>query len=66
MLGNFAFLSSDFSIFFSGMPSECQTVWMQIRLNVLSGLIWVQTVYIDYQQTTLVGKELIKMIVHGG
>ena len=24
----------------SGIPSECQTVWIQIRLDVLSGLIW--------------------------
>ena len=41
----------------SGLPSECQTVWIQIRLNILSGLIWVQTVCKCYQQTTLVGKE---------
>ena len=41
----------------SGIPSECQTVWNQIRPDVLSGLIWVQTVCEGYQQTTLVGKE---------
>ena len=40
----------------SGIPNECQTVWIQIRTDV--GLIWVQTVYKGYQQTTLVGKEI--------
>ena len=71
MLGNFAcfffLLSEDF--FFkinylkknlSGIPSECQTVWIQIRPDVLSGLIWVQTVCKGYQQMTKVatsGKE---------
>ena len=43
----------------SGIPSECQTVWIQIRLDILSGLIWVQTVCKGYQQMTPVGKELI-------
>ena len=42
----------------SGLPSECQTVWTQIRPDILSGLIWVQTVCKGYQQTTQVGKEL--------
>ena len=38
--------------------SECQTVWIQIRPDILSGLIWVQTVCKGYHQlTTLVGKE---------
>ena len=60
----FFFLSSAdfffffFSIFFSnnlsGIPSECQTVWIQIRRDVLSGLIWVQTICKGYQQTTKV------------
>ena len=39
------------------MLSECQTVWIQIRPDILSGLIWVQTVHKGYRQTTLVGKE---------
>ena len=43
----------------SGIPTECQTVWIHIRPNVLSGLIWVITVCNSYQQTTLVAKELI-------
>ena len=28
----------------SGIPSECQIVWIQIRPDTVSGLIWVQTV----------------------
>ena len=44
----------------SELPSECQTDWIQIRSDVLSGLIWVQTVCKGYQQTTLWGKELTK------
>ena len=35
------------------VPSECQTVWAQIRPDVLSGLIWVQTICKGYQQKTL-------------
>ena len=38
----------------SGIPSECQTVWVQIRPDVLSGLIWVQIVCKGYQQMTKV------------
>ena len=34
-----------------GLPSECQTVWIQIRSDILSGLIRVQTVCKGYQQT---------------
>ena len=60
MLGNFrAFLlSADFfqnQLFpniILGIPSECQTDWIQIRPDNLSGLIWVQTVCKGYQQTT--------------
>ena len=52
LLGNFAcFLSSaDFvqNPFFlkilSGIPFECQTVWIKIKLDILLGLIWLQTV----------------------
>ena len=38
----------------SGTLSECQTVWIPIRTDVLSVLIWVQTVCKGYQQTTKV------------
>ena len=61
MLGNFHdFLLSSADFFqnqlfrkiLSGTPSECQTVWTQIRTDILSVLIWVQTVCKGYQQTT--------------
>ena len=63
MLSNFVFFSRLWIIFFkltfskkflSGIPSECQTVWIQIRSDNLSGLIWVQTVCKGYQQMTKV------------
>ena len=28
-----------------GILAECQTVWIQIRPNILSDLIWVQTIW---------------------
>ena len=43
----------------TGIPSDCQTVWKQIRV----AQIWVQTVYLGYQQTALVYKGLKKMRV---
>ena len=53
-----AFLSSAdffqnqlFQKIISGMPSECQTLWILIRPDILSGLIWVRTVSKGYQQT---------------
>ena len=30
--------------------NQSQTVWIQIRPDILLGLIWIQTVYKDYQQ----------------
>ena len=42
----------------SGIRSECQIVWIQIRPDVVSGLIWIQTVCKGYQPTTLTDKEL--------
>ena len=66
MLGNFAcfffffrclwifFLNQLFQKNLSGIPSECQTVWIQIRPDVLSNLIRFQTVCKGYQQTTKV------------
>ena len=42
----------------TGIPSECQTAWIQIRSDILLGLIWVQTDSKGYQQMTLFGKEL--------
>ena len=61
LLGNFAgsFLVCRFFFrnqllrnLISRIPSDCQTVWIQIRPDVLSGQIWVQTVCKDYQLTT--------------
>ena len=46
---------------FFSIPSEWRTVWILIRPDILSGLIWVQTVCKGYQQTkksTLAAKEL--------
>ena len=31
---------------------QCQTLWIQIRTNILLVLIWVQTVCKGYQQMT--------------
>ena len=45
--------------FLSKIRSEWQTVWIQIRPGILSGLIWVQTVCKGDQQMALVGKEFI-------
>ena len=39
----------------SGIPSGCQTDWIQIRPDILSGLICVRTVCKGYKQTILVG-----------
>ena len=36
----------------SGTPSECQMVWIQIRTNILSVLIWIQTVCKGERQMT--------------
>ena len=46
----------------SGTLSECSTVWNQIRTNVLSVMIWVQTVFKDSHQMTKVAarKEGVK------
>ena len=41
----------------SRIRSEWQTVWIQIRPDILSGLIWIQNVCNNYQQTTLVGNK---------
>ena len=38
---DFFFQNQLFQKLISGIPSECQTVWIQIRPDKLSGLIWV-------------------------
>ena len=41
----------------SGIPSECQMDWIQIRTDILSGLGRVQSVCNGYEQMTLVVNE---------
>ena len=63
-----AFLSSAdfFPKILLGIPSECETDWVQIRPDILSGLIWVQNICKSYQQTTLGGKcSQIKCMLSG-
>ena len=61
MLGNFSRFCCRLPTFFqnqlfrnilSGTYTECQTVWIQIRTDVVSVLIWVQIACKDCQQTT--------------
>ena len=55
LLSSAAFFQNHFSQkILSGTPSECQMVWTQIRTDILSVLIWVQTVCSGYQQMTKV------------
>ena len=64
MLGNFSWICS-FQKIISGLSSECQTVWIQIRPYILWSLIWVQTVCKKYQITEAppAGKELTKRYI---
>ena len=61
------FLINFFQKNLSRIPLECQTVWTQIRPDVLSGLIWFQTVCTSYQQTTKVAisGERVKVLLRG-
>ena len=62
---DFFFQNELFRKILSGIPSECQTDWIQFRPDIFSGLIWVQFVCKGYEQTTQVDKEfknkLLKM-----
>ena len=57
-----AFLSSIFffktTLNFSGILSKCQTVWIQIKPDILSCLIWVQLICKGYQRPTLVSRQI--------
>ena len=55
---DFVLINQLFRRILSEILSECQTVWVWTRPDILSGHIWVQTACKGYQQTTLVGKEL--------
>ena len=50
----------------SGIPSECQTGWIQIKYDVSLGLIWVQSVCKGYEHTTLGGNELKQQRLFNG
>ena len=43
------FQNQCFLKFISGLTLECQTVWIQIRPDKMSGLTWFQTVCKGYQ-----------------
>ena len=66
LLGSFhTFLSSAdlfqnqlFRKILSGIPSEWQTVLIQIRPDILSGMIWIQIVCKGHQSTALECKEV--------
>ena len=38
--------------------SDCQKIWIQIRHEILSGLIWVHTFCKGYQQSMLINQRL--------
>ena len=59
----FFFKINFFKKYLSGIPSECQIIWIQIRPDILSGLIWIQTVCKGYQQTTKVATSWKELIV---
>ena len=74
MLGNFScfcccllnfFQNWHFPKILSETLSECQMVWLQIRTEALSALIWIQTFCKDYQQMTKVAtsKEWVKLVL---
>ena len=52
--GSADFVFKIIQIILSGISSVCQIVWIQIRPDILSGLIWFQTVCKGYQHTTKV------------
>ena len=58
----------NFQKILSGTLKECQTVWVQIRTDIMSVLIGVQTVCKGYQQTTKVAasKEKVKFYMNYG
>ena len=47
------FSKSTFFVENSGIPSECQTDWIQIRPDILSRQILVQSLCKGYEQMTL-------------
>ena len=71
MLGNLSRLCCCLLAFFkinflkkniSGTLSECQTVWIQIRTDRMSVLIWVLTVYIGYHRLSADDKSQCQLL----
>ena len=60
----FLVLNFLFQEILSGTISECQTVWIQIRIHILSVLIWVQIVCKDDQHMTKVAPSKEKLKGH--
>ena len=54
----FFFQNQLFQKILSRIPSECQTDWIQIRPDILPGLILVQYVCKGHEQMPRVDKEL--------
>ena len=71
LLGNFScifvvcwFFQNQFSRkILSGILSECQIVWIQVRPDKMSGLIWVQTVCIGLSADDTRRQRLIIIIL---
>ena len=57
------FTTNFFKKFFSETISECKTVLIQIRTEVLLVLIWVQTISKGYQQMTKVSASMERVNV---
>ena len=56
------FQNQPFRKILSGIPFKCQTDWIQIRPDILSGLIWVQSVCKGYEKTTKLGNDLTEKL----
>ena len=56
------FFIINFFLILSGRLSECQTVWISIRTNILLSLTWVQTICKGYRQMTKVAASRQRVI----
>ena len=63
LLSTAEFFQNDFPLFKKLFQEQyqCQTVWIQIRTDILSVLIWVQTVCIGYQHMTKVTSNKVRV-----
>ena len=60
----FFFQNQLFRRILSGIQAECQTFWVQVRPDIWSGLVWVQTDCKSYQQMTLGDKRVSRCLGH--